>query len=159
LTPIIFSDIKDVEIIDGHSHSLIPGFIDAHVHLHNESNLTEMARWGITTALDMASRDLDVLTELRAKSKEGGVTFVLSPGIPAIAPGSRHSMMPTCSQEMLVSSPEEAVCFIDARVAENADYIKVIADVPGFDQVTLNALVVCHPYKIPIVVLSKININ
>ena len=120
----------------------MPGFIDAHVHLHNESNLKEMAKWGVTTALDMASMDAEVLAELRAKSAEGGVTYILSPGIPATAPGSMHSHMPACPQAALVSSPEDAVRFIEARVVENVDYIKVIADLPGFDQDTLNALVV-----------------
>jgi len=41
----------------------------------------------------------------------------------------------------LISSPADAQKFVDNRVAEGADYIKIIADVPGPDQASLNALV------------------
>ena len=48
----------------------------------------------------------------------------------------------------LVCGPKDAARFIANRVSEGVDYIKVIADVPGPDQATLNALVAAaHEHK------------
>jgi predicted amidohydrolase YtcJ len=41
------------ETIDGKGHFLIPGLIDAHVHLHHIGHLQQLAAYGVTT-LDMA---------------------------------------------------------------------------------------------------------
>ena len=56
--------------------------------------------------------------------------------------------MPGRPDAMLVSNPVEAVRFVADRVAEGSDYIKIIADVPGPDQATINALVAAaHEHK------------
>ena len=39
-----------------------------------------------------------------------------------------------------MSNPVEAARFVADRVAERSDYIKIVADVPGLDQQTINAL-------------------
>jgi hypothetical protein len=47
-----------------------------------------------------------------------------------------------------MTGPEMAADFVAARVAEGSDYIKVIADVPGPSQETLNAVIAAaHSYK------------
>ena len=79
---------------------------------------------------------------LRAASKDGYMTDFRSSGFPATAPGSQHSHMSQFPQDELVGSEEEAKKFVEKRVAEGADYIKIIADLPGFRQNTINALVV-----------------
>jgi hypothetical protein len=45
------------------------------------------------------------------------------------------------SQEALVANAPKVKKFVDNLVAEGGDYIKVVADVPGPDQETINALV------------------
>ena len=45
-------------------------------------------------------------------------------------------------QEGLVRGEGGAKTFVEKRVAEEADYIKIIADLPGFEQSTIDALVV-----------------
>jgi dihydroorotase-like cyclic amidohydrolase len=59
-------DIEDAEIIDGQGCVLLPGLIDAHVHLHGEENLVQLASHGITTALDMGN-DLKTYEPLRVR--------------------------------------------------------------------------------------------
>lgn len=59
-------DIEDAEIIHGQGCVLLPGLIDAHVHLHGEENLVQLASHGITTALDMGN-DLKTYKPLRAR--------------------------------------------------------------------------------------------
>jgi dihydroorotase-like cyclic amidohydrolase len=42
-------DIENVEIIGGQGCVLLQGLIDAHVHLHGEENLVQLASHGVTT--------------------------------------------------------------------------------------------------------------
>jgi imidazolonepropionase-like amidohydrolase len=123
---------------DCQGNFLLPGMIDAHVHLHGFENLTQMARFGVTTALDMATLP-SLLNSLRGQQ---GVTDIRSSGILATAPGSAHSRIPGLPKDALLSNAADAAAFVTNRVAEGADYIKVAADIPGPDQATLDALVV-----------------
>ncbi len=125
--------------VDGTGCVLLPGLIDAHVHLQGLSNLEQLARAGVTTALDMACWPRELVDELRGRR---GLTDIRSAGIPATAPGTTHSKMPGRPDSALVSGPDDAEGFVGDRLAEGSDYIKLIADVPGPDQATLDALVV-----------------
>jgi imidazolonepropionase-like amidohydrolase len=49
--------------------------------------------------------------------------------------------VPTLPKEALVSNSAAAEEFVAAQIRGGADYIKIVADVPGPDQETLNALV------------------
>ena len=135
---LISDDATGAREIDTHGHILLPGFIDAHIHLDGPENLEQMSRAGVTTALDMGAWRPSLLTSLREKV---GVTDLRSSGIAATAPGSRHSQIPGRPPISLVSNASEAAKFVADRVAEGSDYIKIIADIPGPDQFTLNALV------------------
>jgi imidazolonepropionase-like amidohydrolase len=119
---------------------LLPGLIDAHVHLHGRESLERLCSWGVTTALDMACGPRELLDELRGVP---GLTDIRSAGIPAIAPGSAHSHIPLLGQLGLVHDPEDAARFVASRIAEGSDYIKVILGSPGgdHDQPTLDALI------------------
>ena len=51
-------DTSNAKIIDGTGLTLLPGFIDAHIHLANDNNkspklLLQLAKYGVTTAMDM----------------------------------------------------------------------------------------------------------
>jgi hypothetical protein len=50
--------------------------------------------------------------------------------------------METFPVEECVKNPEDAEAFVDRRVEGGVDYIKVTADLPGFNQEALNAIVV-----------------
>lgn len=123
--------------IDGEGGVLLPGLIDAHVHLHHEGHLADLARHGVTTALDMATWPPDKIDRLRNKE---GLTDIRSAGLPATAPGSLHSLLMPLPGEALLSGPDDAATWIDRRIAEGSDYIKLICDIPGPDQATLDAL-------------------
>lgn len=132
------SDAIPTKTIDAQGAILLPGLIDSHIHLTGPEELAQMAEYGITTALDMGIWPLELLKSLRGQK---GVTDIRACGIPATAPGSAHSRIPTIPRESLISNAVEAERFVADRVAEGADYIKVVADVPGPDQESLNALV------------------
>lgn len=132
------SDMIPTETIDARGAILLPGLIDAHIHLTGPEDLAQMAGYGITTALDMATWPIEHLRSLRGQK---GVTDIRACGLPATAPGSVHSHIPTMPREALVVNAAEAKKFVDDRLAEGADYIKIVADVPGPDQESMNALV------------------
>ena len=114
-------------IVGGRGAVLLPGLIDAHVHLRGPGDLEELARWGVTTALDMGSWPPALIDELR----RAGSTDVRSTGAGAVGAGSMTAKMPGRPADSIVTTPEEGRRFVAARVAEGVDYIKVIIDPPG----------------------------
>ncbi|KAI5456880.1 putative hydrolase [Mariannaea sp. PMI_226] len=124
--------------IDAQGAVLLPGLIDCHIHLSGLKDLQQMAKFGVTTALDMATWPAERLKSLRNIKN---ATDIRSCGLAATAPGSVHSRIPTMPREALVSDAADAKRFVAEQVANGADYIKIVADVPGPDQETLNALV------------------
>lgn len=138
------------DIIDGAGRYLLPGLIDCHVHIssHGESVLKQMAKHGVTTALDMACWPpsnwkpyCSNEPEFESHEKSLGMTDIRSAGACATVPGTMHSKFPGLS-EYLISEEIQAADWISARVSEGSHYIKIVADVPiGPSQELLNALV------------------
>ncbi|MFI9508501.1 amidohydrolase family protein [Nocardia sp. NPDC052566] len=135
---LIGTDPGGAEVVDAGGATLLPGLIDAHVHLSDTDALERLADFGVTTALEMANWSAKQVEALRGHR---GAADIRSAGTPATASGSMHSGMPGFPDEGLVDSAAAAPRFVTDRVAEGADYIKVIADQPGPDQATLDALV------------------
>ncbi len=125
--------------VDGEGGVLLPGLIDAHVHLHDRHTLELLASFGVTTAFDMACAPPELVDSLRAVP---GLTDIRSAGTPAVAPGSVHSRIPVTGQRGLIAGPDQAARFVADRIAEGSDYIKIIVGNPGpsHDQATLDAL-------------------
>lgn len=136
---LIGADPAGAQIIDGRGGVLIPGLIDAHVHLDIVDPLGALARYGVTTAFDMAS----VPEQTSALRGRAGTTSILSAGLPAIAPGSLHSHFPGIGQRGLISGPGAAKQFVADRIAEGSDYLKIVVGSPfaDHDQATIDALV------------------
>jgi imidazolonepropionase-like amidohydrolase len=136
---LIGTDAAGGQVIDCRGGVLLPGLIDAHVHLDGPDRLAALAGYGVTTALDMASLP-EQTSRLRGRA---GSTQILSAGIPAIAPGSLHAHLPGVGTRGIVSGPEEAAAFVAARIAEGSDYLKIVIGSPFADhsQETISALV------------------
>src|SRR5271156_238544 len=131
-------DSAGARITDAGGATLLPGLIDAHVHLLNEEHLQQLADFGVTTALDMGAWPPSMVDSLRRRT---GMADIRSAGIPATIAGSAHSHLPGYPAGELVDGPTGAAGFVADRITEGADYIKLIADIPGPDQETLDALV------------------
>jgi imidazolonepropionase-like amidohydrolase len=148
---------RGAQVIDGRGKTLLPGIIDAHVHVSPgdpEGSLVESARFGVTTDLDMFT-SLDGIRKFKAIEaadpprmadlRSAGVGASAARGVPGNMDPSNH--FPT------LSSPDQAQAFVDARIAEGSDYIKVIADdgssptnpkptLPALDIQTIRAVIV-----------------
>lgn len=121
---------SQAEVVDGRNRTLLPGLFDAHVHLtkNPESALRQAASLGITTVLDMFS-GIDLLkAKQRLVAEEPTVLADLrTAGCGAIAPGSLLATLPTKSLPT-ISSPEQASAWVDARIAEGSDFVKIVYD-------------------------------
>lgn len=150
----IGDDATGAEHIDGQGGVLLPGLIDAHCHPSNVTHLQELSRFGVTTGFVMASYSPQMSASLKNHT---GLTDVLLGTAPAAAPGSTHgniTMQVDKTGSLLVHNVSQAKPWVDAQLAFHPDYVKIVAESPGLDQETLNALtreaqqngkhVVCH---------------
>lgn len=138
----IGTDPVGAEVLDAHGATLLPGLIDAHIHLVNDDELATLRDHGVTTGLVMASWPVEQIASRRGRP---GMTDLRTSELPAIGAGGNHAKLPGFpTEQAIITSPEQARAFVANRVAEGADYIKVVTERPGtnnIDQPTLNALV------------------
>ena len=135
---------QEMQVIDGTNSTLLPGFIDAHTHVFG-SALKDALIFGVTTELDMFT-DYHMVAEIKREQAAGQGTDMAdlrSAGTAVTAPGGHCTEygipIPT------INGPEEAQAFVDARIAEGSDYIKIIyADggrMPTISKATLTAVI------------------
>ncbi|KAI1418163.1 putative hydrolase [Hypoxylon sp. FL1857] len=133
-------DPSATAMVDGTGCTLLPGLIDCHVHIRDEAQLAACATYGVTTVCDMACMPLEKYQKLRAAK---GPTTWLSSSLPAYEENSRHGKLfkfTGITPDHAVHNTDEAVKFVQDRIDEGVDYIKVIADAPGHDQAVLNKI-------------------
>ncbi|KAI8823990.1 amidohydrolase [Fimicolochytrium jonesii] len=124
--------------INAQGSVLLPGYIDSHVHVHTVEELDMYRRCGVTTVLDMATQYSEIKA-LREAAVERGTTDVRGASTPATVADSMHCRR--MGVPALVKSAADAAGFVEGRRAEGADYIKIIADVPGPDVATIRGIV------------------
>ncbi len=135
-------------IVDGSGKTLLPGLIDAHTHVFGDA-LQQALVFGVTTELDMFTMTAEA-SRLRAEQKAGRAASradIFSAGTLATAPrghGTEYGFpIPT------IASPDSAQAWVDARIAEGSDYIKIVFDdgraygmnTPTISSATLAALI------------------
>jgi imidazolonepropionase-like amidohydrolase len=116
-------------MVDGKGKTLLPGLFDAHTHLGVrlvEQFLQDALVFGVTTELEMAGSDASRV--LGKKMSAGGFldsADLRTAGIPITVPGGHPTQMDGPAIPTL--KPDDDVqAFVDARIAEGADYIKVV---------------------------------
>lgn len=119
------------ERIDGEGSTLLPGLIDAHCHVR-PPGLAEMAiGFGVTTVLDMGS-DPELMLPYRERARAGNdIADIRSSSVPASPPGGHPAPLVGLLFDRPLpplESPEQAGEFVEARVAERADYIKLVIE-------------------------------
>jgi imidazolonepropionase-like amidohydrolase len=140
-----------VPVVDGGGGTLLPGLIDAHAHVLGRALYDEIV-FGVTTALDM-STDVAWAATQRAEQRDAERTGrgldradLFSAGTLATAPGGHgREYVPGPT----VASPAQAAPFVQARIAEGSDFIKIVYDdnisfgarIPALDRPTLRALI------------------
>jgi imidazolonepropionase-like amidohydrolase len=115
------------EIVDGSRDTLLPGLIDSHTHTWGDA-LKDAIVFGVTTELDMFS-DINFVREakrLEAAGKNPNAADLRSAGTLATVRGGHGTeyglTIPT------LSTPAEAKGWVNARIKEGSDYIKIVYD-------------------------------
>ena len=122
--------------VDGRGMTLLPGLVDAHVHLRGAGNLDQDLRYGVTTVLDMFSAPPQFTAMLRRRAathadeadlRSCGLMAGAVDGWPAVIlpPDPSGWRMPG------LSGPEDAEQFVADRVREGSDYLKVFVENPA----------------------------
>lgn len=138
-----------VPVVAGEGRTLLPGFVDAHVHTFDPAALIQALALGVTVQLDMFTAP-DVLSQWRQEQVAGQASHradILGPGYLATAAGGHGTQygMPVPT----VDAPVQAGPWVAARVEEGADYIKIVLedgsahglDMASLDDAILQALV------------------
>jgi imidazolonepropionase-like amidohydrolase len=132
---------EGTEIVDGSGRTLLPGLIDAHVHVFTPAMLQQAAVFGVTTVLDMFT-DEGFAAQMRAEQAAGPVTAradMLSAGTLATSPDGHGAQFGIDIDTL--TAPDQAEQWVADRVAAGADYIKVViesGEEMGFTQPTLD---------------------
>jgi imidazolonepropionase-like amidohydrolase len=147
-------NIANADVVEGRGRTLLPGLIDAHVHIpdHAEAASRQALVLGVTTQLDMfnGGERLQQIKKMETEDRPD-IADVRTAGIGATVPGGHPAQMggppiPT------ITGPDQAQAFVNARIGEGSDYIKIIHDdgstwnwttnrVPMLDNATLRALI------------------
>jgi imidazolonepropionase-like amidohydrolase len=125
---LIAEDGPTDHVFNGAAGTLLPGFIDAHIHLDAPSNLEEFANWGVTTGLDMGTNPKSLVDSLRNVQ---GLTDIRSALSPASGPGGLQTTMNTFAPSTVLFGPQDAEAFIADRVVEGCDFVKIIIEDPA----------------------------
>jgi len=123
------ADVRDgANIVDGSGRTLLPGFIDAHTHTFSRAYIKIATGFGVTTQFDMFTA-LEVMNELKDEQARGRArdrADLMSAGILVTAAGGHGTQfgipIPTLDRA------EDARAFVDARLAEGSDYIKIVIE-------------------------------
>ena len=117
-----------IESIPGDGRTLLPGLIDAHAHVFGDA-LERALVFGVTTELDMFTDHRFAATMRTEQGRADGAARradILSAGTLVTSPkghGTEYGIqIPT------LASTADAPAFIDARIAEGSDYIKIVYD-------------------------------
>jgi imidazolonepropionase-like amidohydrolase len=115
---------ENAQVIDGTGKTLLPGLIDAHTHVFGPA-LERALRFGVTTELDMFT-SVGTLKQQKAEQAAGNVANradIFSAGtLVTVAGGHGTEYFPIPT----FTPGGDAQAFIDARIAEGSDYIKLV---------------------------------
>jgi imidazolonepropionase-like amidohydrolase len=120
-----------VQVIDGKGKTLLPGLFDSHIHLGQyqvEQFLKDALEFGVTTELEMwgSSPTLALRKKMEASDALDMADFRTA-GIGVTDPhGHPTQMMGTPTPFATLSAGDDAQKFVDARIAEGSDYIKIM---------------------------------
>ncbi|MGY6553137.1 MAG: amidohydrolase family protein [Wenzhouxiangella sp.] len=134
--------------IEAAGQTLLPGLIDAHTHSFGLAQ-ADALRFGVTTMLDMFTIPslLPDSRQQRQSRDQSRLADLYSAGVLATARGGHGTQygisIPT------VDAADQAEAWVDARIAEGSDFIKIVIEPgrlfgiqwPTLDEATVRALV------------------
>jgi imidazolonepropionase-like amidohydrolase len=133
-------DARPVDVdIDGSGKTVLPGLIDAHTHV-SDGMLAQALTFGVTTELDMFCLPGNLARQRRLAADHDDVADLRSSGILATAPHGHPSQIMAAEAGALewlgdavgpfdtIADAGQAKAFVEARLAEGIDYLKIVID-------------------------------
>lgn len=120
----------DAKIIDVKGATILPGFINAHVHRgYSEYNLKVWAQSGVTTVRDLGADPREPLFSIRdSVARENQYARLVAAG-PLVTVPDGYPLVPFGSESVLiVMSPEDARVKVGNLLDDGADVIKVAVE-------------------------------
>ena len=138
----------DLARVDGNGRTVVPGFVDGHVHMFG-GTLDDSVRFGVTTVLDQFTDPRLAPSKRAARDTlaPGNEADLFSAGMLATAAGGHGTQYGTAVEPL--GGPDDASAWVRARKAEGSDWIKIIhedgstfgQDIATLDRDTLRARV------------------
>ena len=141
---------EDLPRVDGRGHTLLPGFIDGHVHTFG-GTLNDALRFGVTSVLDQFTDPalLPGAKSARDEIARTGEADLFSAGMLATAPGGHGTQFGMAVEPL--TEPASAAAWVRARKDEGSDWIKIVSEdgaayggelrFPALDRETIGALI------------------
>lgn len=116
-------------LIDGKSKTLIPGLINAHVHIQNSNNLKEAAQAGVLTMLDLNCLTEDSIPVYQNLNDSVQYAYFYTSGVGADMP---NAVLKHLSSGRYIPSPLKSKMdvekFIAKGIQNKVSYIKIFQD-------------------------------
>jgi len=115
---------QGARIVSGAGRTLLHGLIDAHTHTFRWQELPVL--FGVTTQVDMFT-DLKLMKQAKQEMAQGSHhdhADLFSAGILVTAPNGHGTQFGVAIPT--ITGPEQAQAFVDARIAEGSDFIKIV---------------------------------
>ncbi|UVW29429.1 CIA30 family protein [Massilia sp. H6] len=117
---------KGTRVVNGAGRTLLPGLIDSHTHAFRYLELPVL--FGVTTQVDMFT-DVAMMKAAKKAMRAGGKhqhADLFSAGTLVTAPNGHGTQFGIAIPTL--SKPEDAQAFVDARIAEGSDFIKIVME-------------------------------
>ncbi|MEJ2559996.1 MAG: amidohydrolase family protein [Anaerolineae bacterium] len=116
----------DAKIIDLQGATILPGFINAHVHLgYSEHNLQAWAEAGVTTVRDLGTAPASDLFSRRDELLKDNRNARLVAAGPLVTVPDGYPMVPWGLQGLAVTSAQDAALKVNQLLDDGADVIKI----------------------------------
>ncbi len=116
----------DARVVSGAGRTLLPGLIDAHTHAFRFHELPVL--FGVTTQIDMFTEVAMMKKakgEMAAGSRQAHADL-FSAGTLVTGPNGHGTQFGI--QIPTITGPQQAQAFVDARIAEGSDFIKIVME-------------------------------
>lgn len=115
------------EVVDGRGKTLLPGLIDAHVHTWSRSQLLQAAAFGVTGVIDMFTYPESAKAFRKSLAEnDREIPFFVSPQVLFTVAGGHGTQFGGAIP--VIEPGTDIQRFVDDRIAEGADFIKIIQD-------------------------------
>lgn len=122
----------NANVIDVRGATILPGFINAHVHRgFSEQNLKAWAQAGVTTVRDLGTTPTNDLFTRRDALRRDNLNARLVAAGPMVTVPDGYPMVPWGGNGLTVISPEDATAKTNKLLDRGADVIKIALDSGG----------------------------